>query len=501
MLSILFPSAFSSIIDTHNTHINYDLVYQSNIDVFQNNSLRFSTALQDRYHLFNIDYDYSMYPCFEMCAQIPGCQGIFNLPGTCIGLSYLGEYPQTSILVSDSYRKVVNLSILSNLSCYDRCGIAHHFSGETDKCWCDELCPFFNDCCADYTYYCVDHCQTNNGGCSQLCQTNNFGTVNCDCESGYFLGDDLTTCHPENSIVGRIYDNIHEIHLRNITILVSNSETNFTLNPDFHGEFMMHNLTEGNYTIKQLIHGNCTQMRPNSSEINITVPTNKEYDFYNFCGLNCRCNSNQYLSECNYVTGFGTCHNCDVCADTHHTIQNCTNISNTICELITSTQTSTETSTQTSTETTTQTISDTTTQTISDTSTQSTTPSTTQSMTETTTPTITYKISLNSESQSNASINYQTVTVVLAVLLAVLIILISIFFIKYNNDNRRSNSVTEENQIQNNNINSFASSVNTYDNPVFDVNESNNNTFYNDVDFEEEPTNSNGYMDVAPTQE
>ena len=52
-----------------------------------------------------------------------------------------------------------------------------------------------------------------------------------------------------------------------------------------------------------------------------------------------------------------------------------------------------------------------------------------------------------------------------------------------------------------NNINSFASSVNTYDNPVFDVNESNNNTFYNDVDFEETPTDSNGYMDVAPTQE
>ena len=51
LFSLIIPSAFSTIIDSHNTHINYDLVYQSNLDVFQNNSLRFSTALQEQQKL------------------------------------------------------------------------------------------------------------------------------------------------------------------------------------------------------------------------------------------------------------------------------------------------------------------------------------------------------------------------------------------------------------------------------------------------------------------
>ena len=113
----------------------------------------------------------------------------------------------------------------------------------------------------------------------------------------------------------------------------------------------------------------------------------------------------------------------------------------------------------------------------------------------------TYKISPNSESQSNASINYQTVTVILGVILALVIILISVFFIKYNNDKNRNNSVSEENQIPNNTVTTFTDGVNNYDNPVFDITNPAGNTFYQDVDFEETPTDSNGYMDVAPTQE
>jgi hypothetical protein len=505
LLSILIPNVQSTIINNHNTYINYDLIYQGNLDVFQNNSLRFSTALQDQYHLFNIDYTNSMYPCFEMCTQIPGCKGIFNLAGTCIGLSYLGEHPHTTILTSQSYRKVFDLSLLSNLSCYNRCGISNHFSHQNHICWCDEFCSFFNDCCSDYSYYCVDHCLNNNGGCSQLCNSNDFGNVNCNCTEGYFLDDDLITCHSMNSIVGRIYDNIHEVHIRNVSIIVSNETNNFTLTPNFHGEFMLHNLTDGNYNLTQIINGNCTQRIPLVNKINITIPTDIEYNFYNFCGLNCRCSQNYYLSECNYITGFGTCNQCDVCADTHDTIQNCTNISNAICELITTTQTSTETSTATTTKSSTVTTTESSTATITKTTTQSVTPTTTITITPTTTQTttvtstITYKI-LNIGNNNDSGINYQSISIVLAVLLAIIVIILVGLIIKITGNNRNL-SISEDPITTPTTSNSFTYTDNgmtTYDNPVFEIDEPvEENTFYKDVGFE----SGNGYMDVAPTDE
>lgn len=520
LFSLILPNVFSNVINTHNTHINYDLVYQGNLDLFQNNSLRFSSALQEKYHLFNIDYDYSMYPCFELCTDIPGCVGIFNLPGTCIGLSYLGEHPHTTIIPSQSYEKIVDLSFISNLSCFDRCGIGHHFSILEDRCWCDVHCPFFNDCCGDYNYYCIDHCLDNNGGCSQLCETINSGTVNCSCNPGFFLGDDLITCHPENSVVGKIFDNIHEIHVRNVTILLKSEEQDFTLVPNFHGEFILHNLSEGNYTLQQILNSNCTQRLPIENKINITLPTDTEYDFYNFCGLNCRCADNYYLSECNYLTGFGTCNQCDVCEDTHLTIQACTKISNTVCELISSSPTSTQTSSQTSTLTSTDTSSPTSTpsstatssQTTSKTSTLTTTITTTDSISGTTsgtttgttsitsTPTITFKISNNQGSSSNSTINYQTITIVLASLLLVLILLVSLVFIKYQK-NERTYSVSQETPNTNNNTSFTTTTRDTFSNPVFypEPNE-NENAYYQDVSFEE-PDNNLGYMDVAPVDQ
>jgi hypothetical protein len=486
LFSLLIPNAFSNVIDTHDTYINYDMVYHGNLDVFQNNSLRFSTALQEQYYLFNIDYEFSMYPCFEMCSEIQGCAGIFNLPGRCVGLSYLGERPHTTILVSESYRKVINNSIVGNLSCFDRCGISHHFSETNDICWCDRWCPYFNDCCSDYDYYCIDHCLENNGGCSQSCQTIDFGAVNCSCDEVYFLGDDLTTCHPEDSVVGRIFDNIHEIHTRNISLLLQGEDENYTIFPNFHGEFMLHNLTEGNYTLKQIINMNCTQRLPTLQNYTIFLPTDREYDFYNFCGLNCRCQPGEYLSNCNYVTGFGECNQCDVCQDTHHTIQNCTNITNTICELITSTPTTTDTTSQTTTDTTTQTLTDTTTQTTS--------PTTTES----TTPTITFKISKNQESNSSSSVNYQTITIVLGVLLLVLILMITVFYIKFNNS-ERTHSISDENQLPPNTI-AYTTTADTFSNPVFHP-EDTGTTYYQDVGFEEPNENSNGYMDVMPEEQ
>jgi hypothetical protein len=522
MLSLFVPQISSSIIDSHNVHINYKLEYQGNIDIFQNNSLRFSTALQDKYYLFNIDYEDSMYPCYELCTEMPGCKGIFNFPGSCIGLSYLGQNPQTTLIPSQSYRKVVNYNYLSNLSCYDRCGINHHLSHQDTKCWCDYACTIFNDCCSDYSYYCEDHCLDHNGGCNQNCENTPLGYVNCSCEENYFIADDLSNCHPENSIVGRIYDNIHEVHYRNISILISNSETNFTVSPDFHGNFMIHNLSDGVYNISQNININCSQIHPTEKYINITIPTDKEYDFYNFCGLNCRCNQNRYLSSCNYVTGFGSCHDCDVCPDDHRMVQSCTNISNTICELITSTPTSTDTTSQTTTDTTsqttsgttTQTITDTTTQTITDTTTQTITDTTTQTITDTTsqttTPTTTLTFTINRNSFINASseINYQTITIVLAVIISLLVVFVSIYFIKYNNLNTRNNSVSEEAEINSRNRVTFTDEGrNTYDNPVFEFEEPNTNQVnYQDVseineyDFAS-TDNNNGYMDVAPTNE
>ena len=534
LFTLFLPCISSTFIDKYDSPINYDLVYQSNLFVFQSNSLRFSSALQDRYHLFNIGYEYSMYPCFKLCNKIPGCLGIFKLTSSCIGLSYLGEHSQTTLLNSESYKKIVDFSILSSLSCKDRCGLSKHFTDYKTICWCDAKCLFFNDCCEDYNYICIDHCLTNNGGCSQLCKTNEFGGVNCDCNSEYFLGNDLTTCHHENSIVGRIYDNIHELHLRDVSIYISNNnKTNITLKPNFHGEFMIHNLSDGNYTIEQLIHGNCTKIKPTSNEINITLPTNREYDFYNFCGLNCRCDRNYYLSNCNFKTGYGTCNSCDQCESTHNTIQNCTNISNTICKLITSTQTTTETSTLTSSATSTLTISATSTLTTSATSTLTTsatstlttsatstlttsatstltssatstlttsatstltiTSLTTQTTTLTTTPTITYKILNNQDSNKSLSINYQTITIVLSIVSGLILILISIFFIKRN---KRSYTINEENKIYNNNTHTISSD--NYNNPVFDLNEPINQSLYQDVEFQE-PTNE--YMDVAPSEE
>lgn len=510
LFSLLIPSAFSNVIDSHNTYINYNLVYQGNLDVFQNNSLRFSTALQEEYYLFNIDYDYSMYPCFEMCSDISGCQGIFNLPGRCVGLSYLGERPHTTILVSESYQKVINTSIAGNLSCYDRCGIGQHFFIESNnKCWCDRLCPYFNDCCSDYDYYCIDHCLENNGGCSQSCETIDFGAVNCSCDEGYFLGDDLKTCHPENSVVGKIFDNIHEMHTRNISLLLIGEDENYTLYPNFSGEFMLHNLTDGNYTLQQKINMNCTQKLPTLQNYTLTLPTDREYDFYNFCGLNCKCQESQYLSYCNYVTGFGQCNQCEVCQDTHHTIQECTNITNTICELITSTPTTTDTTTQSTTLTTSQTLTDTTTQTLTDTTTQTLTDTTSQTLTDTTsqtttptttestTPTVTFKISKNQESNSASSINYQTITIVLGVLLLLLILMISVFFIKYNNV-ERSSSISDENQEPPSTI-AFSNTTDTFSNPVFHPEDS-NGTYYQDVDFEETNQDNHGYMDVMPEE-
>jgi hypothetical protein len=500
-------SIFALLISPISSYVNFDLKYSGNIDLYGNQSLRFSTALNEKYQVFNYD-NYPLFSCLNECEKISVCKGVYFIDNGlgCIGLSYLGESPHLTTKISESYIKEFNHDLRTNYSCFNRCDVKGplHSSKTNDYCWCDIFCSIFKDCCSDYSTFCIDHCIYQNGFCSQLCQNTGYGYNDCSCNQNYFLSSDGVTCHPKFSINGMIYDNYHQHHKhnRNITIEITDGNNTYTQNVDINGMYSFHNLTNTSYTLRQIIKNNCTQIFPTSEIINITLPTDREYDFENFCGMECNCNDNEYISSCDYDIGHGECSICDECGINKIKLQNCTEYQNTVCvHTPTTSQTTTPTTSQTTTPTTSQTTTPTTSQTITPTTSQTTTQTTSQTTTPTTSETSTLTTSetttiLPLKSKSNNDHKLDTGSIVSIVFGSlIIIILISFFIINRNKSNLQQEVVQNRNE-----------GANSYSNPVFHTDENNENnennensetTYYQDLPSFEERFVDPDYIDVS----
>ena len=468
-----------------NAYVNFELQYQGNINFLKENSLRFSTAENKKYQIFNY-YNYPLFTCLNLCEKIPSCKGVYYMDGhACIGLSYLGEKPHLTTKISKSYIKSYDVDKISNFSCYNRCdeiAVSH----EDNICFCDKLCSYFEDCCSDFGKFCINHCYYNNGYCSDNCEMSDLGFTNCSCNSNKFLSNDGMTCNSELSISGNIYDNYHEKHTRNITLELSDGNNTYYQNINSNGEYSFNNLSNITYKLKQIIYDNCTQIYPKENSINITLPTNIEYDFENKCGLDCICDIRQYAENCNFDIGYSNCLNCNICDEEHILLKDCSKYENTICIPKSTTYTTSSTLTYTTTTvtgTTTTLTGTTTTLTRTNTTLTGNNNTNTSHILTSTSSTLTNNINNNNKKSSNLNTDV-IISIVTLILILLLLLIISILYKKnivklepvrfnygnsfnnpiYGNNNNPHNEMTEHNEAieHNENITTFNSKNKNY---------------------------------------
>jgi hypothetical protein len=500
------------------SYVNFELKYKGNIELYGNESLRFSTALNEKYQIFNYD-KYPLFSCLNTCEKFPNCKGIYYLDNGegCIGLSYLGEYSHLTTKISESYIKILDHDLKSNYSCYNRCDfsipVKNHLND--DICWCDRFCSLFSDCCSDYSTFCINPCYYQNGFCDQTCKMTNEGYSNCNCTENYFLSQDGISCHPTLSINGMIYDNYHEHHKlnRNITIEITDGNKTYFQNVGVNGEYSFHNLRNNTYKLRQIINNNnCSQIFPSNKIINVTLPAIKEYDFENFCGVNCECDLDEFLVNCNYDIGYGECLKCNSCDDNEITFQNCSTFEDSICiptptttlsSTATTSETSTATTSETLTATTTETSTTTTSETLTATTSETSTATTSETSTATTSETLTATLKATTTETSTLNINYlksksdsenklsqgSIIGIIIGSLtLLMLIILVSLYIIRSNN----------ERSDRNNNLTEHSNEINSFSNPVYNTQMASTHEISNYQDitevFDEDPNIQ--YVDV-----